>query len=192
MTTAYNPLDYDNLANSVVTALLRSDLAPLPPGEAFFGSGVYALYYTGALTFYSHISASDALQPIYVGKAVPSGARKGSQLSKPASGRALHNRLREHSRSVNQAENLDLAEFQVRYLVVEPVWITLAERFLIDRFQPLWNTVIDGFGDHTPGKGRSNMRRPRWDIVHPGRSWAAGLSAEETAGEVIRRISAAG
>ena len=192
MTKAYNPLDYDNLANSVVTALLRSDPAPLPLDEAFFGSGVYALYYTGALPFYSDISAGDAPQPIYVGKAVPSGARKGSQPSKSAPGKALHKRLVEHSKSVDQAENLELAEFHVRYLVVEPVWITLAERFLIDRFQPLWNTVIDGFGNHPPGSGRSNMRRPRWDIVHPGRPWAAELGAEETADEVIRRISTAG
>ena len=191
MTTAYNPLDY-NLANSVVTALLRSDLAPLPPGEAFFGSGVYALYYTGALTFYSHISASDAPQPIYVGKAVPSGARKGSQPSRSASGRTLHKRLGEHSKSLDQVENLELSEFHVRYLVVEPVWVTLAERFLIDRFQPLWNTVINGFGNHPPGKGRGNMRRPRWDIVHPGRPWAAELSAEETVDEVVRLINAQG
>ena len=192
MTEAYNPLDYDNLANSVVTALLRSDPAPLPPGEAFFGSGVYALYYTGALPFYSYIAAGDAPQPIYVGKAVPSGARKGSQSSKSASGTTLHKRLGEHSKSVAQAENLELAEFHVRYLVVEPVWVTLAERFLIDRFQPLWNTVVDGFGNHPPGKGRSNMRRPRWDIVHPGRPWAAELSAKETADEVVRLINAQG
>lgn len=48
MTKAYDPLDYENLARSVVTALLESVSTALPPTEKFSGSGVYALY-TGTL-----------------------------------------------------------------------------------------------------------------------------------------------
>lgn len=188
MTKAYDPLDYENLARSVVAALLESASTALPPIEKFSGSGVYALYYTGSLPFYSHISSSDLDKPIYVGKAVPTGARKGSRRVESDSSAELYRRLHDHTKSIEQAKNLDLAEFQARYLVVVPVWITLAERFLIDHFQPVWNTVIDGFGNHDPGSGRRNMRRPHWDIIHPGRSWAVKLKATETVEEIVRLI----
>ena len=188
MTKAYDPLDYDNLAGSVVAALLQAESSPLSPVKSFVGAGVYALYYQGSLPFYSHITDANLPQPIpiYVGKAVPIGARKGGHPPKSGSGKELHRRLSEHAKSVDQATNLNIAEFRVRYLVVEPVWITLAERFLIDRFQPLWNTIIEGFGNHPPGQGRRSMRRPRWDIVHPGRVWASELKAAETVDQVIR------
>ena len=188
MAKAYDPLDYANLARSVVTALLESASAALPPTEKFSGSGVYALYYTGTLPFYSHISSSDLNKPIYVGKAVPTGTRKGSREVDFKTSPELYRRLHDHAKSITQAENLDLAEFQVRYLVVEPVWITLAERFLIDHFRPVWNTVIEGFGNHDPGSGRRNMRRPYWDIIHPGRPWAAKLKAAQTLEEIVRLI----
>ncbi len=192
MTKAYDPLDYANLARSVVTALLESASTALPPTEKFSGSGVYALYYTGSLPFYSHISSSDLDKPIYVGKAIPTGARKGSSQIDSDSSTELFRRLHDHAKSIEQTENLDLAEFQARYLVVEPVWITLAERFLIDHFKPMWNTVIEGFGNHDPGSGRRNMRRPHWDIIHPGRPWAAKLKAAQTLEEIVRLIGTQG
>lgn len=188
MAKAYDPLDYDNLAHSVVTALLDSASTVLSPTEKFSGSGVYALYYTGTLPFYSHISSSDLHDPIYVGKAVPTGTRKGSGRVDSESSAELYRRLNDHAKSIEQAKNLALVEFQVRYLVVVPVWITLAERFLIDHFRPLWNTAIDGFGNHPPGSGRRDMRRPRWDIIHPGRPWAAKLKAAETVEQIVRFI----
>lgn len=188
MTEAYDPLDYKNLAHSVVNALLEATPTTLPPVESFTGSGVYALYYTGSLPFYSPLASSDLRQPIYVGKAVPTGARKGSRRTEPESSTELYRRLRDHTKSIEQAENLSLSEFRVRHLVVVPVWITLAERFLLDHFQPVWNTLIDGFGNHPPGRGRRDMRRPRWDIMHPGRPWAVELQAAETAEEIVRLL----
>ena len=188
MAEAYDPLDYDNLARSVVDALLDREPIRLPPAEAFGGSGVYALYYRGALPFYSKIASSVSAEPIYVGKAVPSGARKGSAGVRSEAGNALYRRLRDHAKSIAQADNLDVSEFRCRFLVVVPVWITLAERFLLDHFKPVWNTVIDGFGDHDPGSGRRSMRRPRWDVVHPGRVWAARLEAAETLDEVVQSL----
>lgn len=187
MPDAYDPLEYENLAQSVVNALLRNEPEPLPPEAGFEGSGVYAIYYAGALPFYAHISSPECHTPIYVGKAIPSGGRKGgSPLSAP--GNALYRRLNDHAKSVEQAENLELGEFRCRYLVVVPVWITLAERFLISHFQPIWNTVIDGFGNHDPGSGRRNMKRPRWDIVHPGRDWATRLRAAETVDDIVALV----
>jgi hypothetical protein len=117
----------------------------------FEGSGVYAIYYHGDFRGYSSlVNAADA-PPIYVGKAVPSGARKGGR--RVLGGKELYQRLREHSESIEQAQNLELAHFTCRYLVVVPVWITLAERFLVEHYQPVWNVAIDGFGNdllHSP------------------------------------------
>ena len=53
MAEAYDPLDYDNLARSVVHALLDAPPNELPPDDAFFGSGVYALYYCTVAHFRS-------------------------------------------------------------------------------------------------------------------------------------------
>jgi hypothetical protein len=154
----------------------------------FNGPGVYAIYYTGPLVFYGDIAKPECSTPMYVGKAVRAGARKGKGLSPLSPGQELYRRLQDHAKSIQQADNLQLSEFRCRYLVVVPVWITLAERFLVDHFKPIWNTVIDGFGNHDPGAGRKDMRKPRWDIVHPGRPWARKLAAAESFEEVIALI----
>ena len=188
MDTPYDPLDYDNLAHSVVRALLATPPKELPPAKSFIGSGVYALYYRGELPFYSRVAGRESDTPIYVGKAVPQGGRKGGTKKRSAEDRALYLRLRQHARSIEKVDNLTLSEFHCRHLVVVPVWINPAERFLLEHFRPIWNTVIDGFGNHDPGRGRRNMRRPRWDIVHPGRPWAAKLKAEESMEQVVKRL----
>lgn len=188
MTEPYDPLDYGNLARSIVQALLEKEPAGLPPAGSFTGSGVYAVYYTGALEFYASVSSTDLHTPIYVGKADRRGGRKGSSTGRESIGTELFNRLQRHARSINEAENLDLTDFRCRHLTVVPVWITLAERFLIDHFKPVWNTVIDGFGNNAPGRGRSDSKRPRWDIVHPGRSWAKKLTAQERRQDIVRLL----
>lgn len=179
----YDPLDYSNLAKNVVGALMGQPIASLPPPTPFEGMGVYAIYYTGELEWYGSIKGLEI--PIYVGSAVPAGKRKGLG---PASSRPLFNRLMQHSRSIDQAENLRLVDFQCRYLVVIPVWIGLAERFLIEHYRPVWNTVIEGFGNHDPGAGRKDMKRPLWDVAHPGRPWAMRLRSVETIEDVVVRL----
>jgi hypothetical protein len=111
--------------------------------------------------------------PIYVGKANPSGWRTGRTASTTT--RKLYDRVREHYRNVVAAENLDPADFKVRYMVLdgdEAGLIGPIEAELIREFEPLWNTVIDGFGNHTPGKGRFEQAKSGWDVLHPGRAWA--------------------
>jgi len=181
----YDPLDYGNLARNVVGALMGQPISCLPPPAPFEGMGVYAIYYDGDLEWYGSIRGLEV--PIYVGSAVPAGKRKGAGM---ASSRSLYNRLAQHSRSIEQTENLQLSDFQCRYLVVVPVWIGLAERFLIEHYQPVWNTVIDGFGNHDPGAGRKGMKRPLWDVIHPGRTWAMRLRAVETLEEILARVKA--
>lgn len=152
----------------------------LPP-EPFDGVGVYAIYYKGDFKPYSSFKGEEV--PIYVGSAVMVGKRKG--LKDVGSGRQLYNRLAQHSKSIGLSNNLDLGDFCCRYLIVVPVWIELAERFLIEHYRPIWNTVIDGFGNHDPGAGRKDMKRPRWDILHPGRPWAKKLKAAENPAQIL-------
>lgn len=77
----YNPLDKRHLGESVAGALLAQSIEPMPPAEAFIGAGVYALYYAGDFAPYAPIAKENRndrwAKPIYVGKAVPAGARKG-------------------------------------------------------------------------------------------------------------------
>jgi hypothetical protein len=171
----FNPLDKINLGKSVAEALLESDVVKLEVLTPFAGAGIYAIYYTGRHALYNRIAARNRrgrfAVPIYVGKAIPPGGRKGGELSANP-GQVLYRRLAEHAESINLVENLDLEDFQCRVLVVDDIWIPLGESLLIAKFSPIWNKVIDGFGNHDPGKGRYEGKRPRWDVLHPGRPWA--------------------
>ena len=46
------------------------------------------------------------------------------------------------------------------------------EAALIKLNTPLWNTAVDGFGNHDPGSGRYEQAKSDWDVIHPGRAWA--------------------
>ena len=156
----FNPLDKRHLGASVANALLESETYPLPP-EPFIGAGVYALYYLGDFPAYEVLAEVNRngqyACPIYVGKAVPDGARKGGQ-----------------------GDDVDPGD---------DIWIPLTESLLIERFKPVWNRVLDGFGNHDPGKGRHRGRMPLWDCLHPGRAWAERLQpCAFTAEELEQRV----
>ena len=184
----FNPLDKTNLGASVAEALLEQPVGPLPPNP-FIGAGIYAIYYVGGFETYSDIAQLNRegqyKWPIYVGKAVPAGARKGGFGLGADPGQVLFKRLAEHAKSIEQAKNLDLKDFSCRFLVVEDIWIPLAESLLIETYHPLWNRLIDGFGNHDPGKGRYNQQRSRWDEMHPGRPWAARLQPPQSGHSAI-------
>jgi len=182
--TLYNPLDKSNLGASVADALLERDKASIEDIEQFIGAGIYAIYYSGDFAPYKHIATNEI--PIYVGKAVPPGARKGNFGLNTEPGQALYKRLKEHSESIRQASNIKLRDFQCRYLVVDDIWIPLGEALLIAKFSPVWNKIIDGFGNHDPGKGRYQQLRSRWDTLHPGRSWVHKCQKR---GETVEQIS---
>lgn len=189
----YNPLEMDNLGESIGRKMLASEPTPMPDMKPFQGVGVYAIYYTGDFPAYELLAERNRdgqfAAPIYVGKAIPSGGRKGLSLVSGKVGQNLYNRLNKHRQSLIAAENLDVADFHVRWLVVEPVWIPLGESLLIRRFQPVWNGFVDGFGSNDPGKGRHAGERPRWDTLHPGRKYAEPLAPrKETPDEIIRDV----
>lgn len=178
----YDPLSLSSMAESLVRELLNRPSHSLPPDERFNGCGAYALYYFGDFDPYRPLSerndpdAEELRAPVYVGKAVPSGARKGlAELAIPDEP-SLYRRLREHARTIERAENLELTHFRCRYLITAPVWIRLAENLMLSRYRPLWNSFLDGFGNHDPGSGRYDQERSRWDTLHPGRPWAERLA----------------
>lgn len=185
----FNPLDKTSLGASVAEAMMKSATHALAAVPEFSGAGIYAIYYSGKFPAYSelvkHNSGGKFLAPIYVGKAIPSGARKGGGLGAGVSGKSLYSRLREHATSISAVSNLDLRDFQCRFLVVDDIWIPLTESLIITRCSPIWNTLIDGFGNHDPGSGRHKGMRPRWDVLHPGRGWADKCTArKETAADI--------
>jgi len=181
VTEPYNPLDISNIGESITNALLQLEPVPLDdlPNRRFGGAGIYAIYYTGPFAPYALVTQANRNgkwgQPIYVGKAVPSGGRRG--ISVGTTTQALFDRLRQHRTSVIAATNLDLGDFHCRWLVIEPIWIPLGESLLINRFQPVWNGLVDGFGNHDPGAGRLKGMRSAWDVLHPGRTWADNLAS---------------
>jgi len=197
MTEVYNPLDKINLGKSVADALLEQPVHPLDAIPPFEGAGIYVLYYRGPFPAYAPIAAANAEEarwPIYIGKAIPSGGRKGASLTASARGTSLYKRLAEHRDTIREVEHgsgtLAVADFQARYLTVDDIWIPLGESLLIARFRPIWNRALDGFGNHDPGKGRYNGLRPLWDHLHPGRGWATRCAVRtETIPEIEQRLA---
>lgn len=181
----YDPLTYDNLMAGLVMHFETQAKERLDSVAGVEGPGIYSLFYSGNFHVYEPVSCSE--RPIYVGKAVPPGSRKGSRVDESIP--MLQRRIREHSKSIGQADNLEISDFSCRYLSVVPVWITLAERFLIDHYKPVWNLCLDGFGDHDPGRGRRNSQRSWWDTLHPGRNWAVGLGDSKKPEDAEKKVA---
>lgn len=172
--TPYNPFAKENLGKSVADALLERELGPLPPPERFIAAGVYAIYYSGPCKAYAPLIEKNraaakrgmAETPIYIGKAVPAGARKGGFGLGASPGLVLYNRLAEHADSIRQAKsNLNLDHFRCRYIAADDIWIPLGESMLIEMFAPVWNKVLDGFGSHDPGRGRYSLAGLSWGVT---------------------------
>lgn len=190
---SYNPLEKRNLAESVVKELFSVPISPLEALSPFEGAGVYVIYYAGDFKPYApyknDVTNSVFDKAIYVGKAVPKGARTGGVGLDDEPGQALYSRLKEHLESVRLANNLDSHDFYFRHLVVDDIWIPLGESLLITSYKPVWNVMVFGFGNHAPGGGRSNQKRSLWDTLHTGRSWAVSLpDALLTSEEIIESL----
>jgi len=137
----------------------------------FYGSGVYAIYYTGDFNAYRPAAGTET--PLYVGKVDP---QTPAAETVEDQGTKLYDRLRsDHARSIDVAENLDIKDFECRYLVVKSAWQNTAETYLIDRFKPIWNNEVGvcyGIGKHGDSASTRSNRRSPWDTLHPGRRWA--------------------
>jgi len=166
-----------------IAFLLKTPVHPLPPGESFEGVGVYVIYYRGSFEHYQFLATANksrCIMPIYVGKAVPLGWRT-ARAGREQVTRSLYGRLREHARSINSCSNLAIEDFLCRFMILEGIetdLITAVEAKLVRLHQPLWNSLIDGFGNHDPGSGRYNQAKSEWDVLHPGRMWAERLTGK--------------
>ncbi len=170
------------VVDEAVGFLLESPVNALPPSARFDGAGVYALYYCGDFAPYAKLAAlnhDECVHPIYVGKAVPPGWRQARNTV--ANAASLQQRLREHARNIELTKNLKTSDFACRFIIMEGQesnLISTVEAELIRRFTPLWNSVVDGFGNHDPGRGRYNQSLSEWDVLHPGRAWAKKLTGK--------------
>ena len=111
----FNPLDKKNLGASVAEALVSQPAHALGDLKSFFGSGIYAIYYHGQHVAYGPIATPNRVEvanptlPIYVGKAVPQGARKGKSCRTPraprpfsAGSKSMPNRFKQQPRSTSR------------------------------------------------------------------------------------------
>jgi hypothetical protein len=132
------------IRNQVVEKLENSPLLPLTKNIGPALSGIYALYYKGAL--------------VYLGK-----ASRGSTKSN----RTLRSRLNEHVGKISGRKNISLSEMKCRYLTFSSEWWVFAAEFaLISHYAPQWN--YSGFGSKVPGAGRPGTHRvSRWDDLFP-------------------------
>ncbi len=176
----YDPLDLRTLAESMVKVVLEQPVYPLSTLTPFEGSGIYVLYYTGEFEPYETIAQKNQgeewQQPIYAGEATRKGGRKGGVLAEGPPGKAIFERLGNHADSIRDVSNLNVMDFWCRYLVLKDFFIPLCESLLIDRYKPMWNKLIDGFGNKALGGPRQALQqKSMWDVLHPGRP-GAGIS----------------
>ena len=193
----YKNTAFAELVKDAVRFFNGTPVHTLPPPEAFLGTGVYALYYIGGNPLYKRYAELNRLSygyPIYVGKAVPKGWRQ-ARVSDNAlnQSRELIGRLREHGRNIAHCSELLPEDFMCRFVIFEDEgsdMISTIEAALIKLNRPLWNTAVDGFGNHDPGGGRYEQAKSEWDVIHEGRAWASkcnGVSVEKSV--IISKIN---
>lgn len=195
-------------------SLLLMDKRPMSQlsNNRFMGSGIYAIYYKGKHPIYAKLSGTD--HPIYIGKADPSDS---SAKSPREQGKNLHNRLREHARTILNARfvldknfkykkftkslmedycdlkyppvYIRISDFEYRYLSLSSGSQLIIEDSLIKLYKPIWNKeqgILKGFGKHGDNHETRSNNKSEWDILHPGRRWAAESKTKKST-QIIRR-----
>ena len=200
-----DPANPEVVGKLIGDTMLEQPRIALGAVPRFYGSGVYAIHYSGEFPAYQPISRTDT--PIYVGKADPAALdartpqEQGDRLYARLNGdhaRSIR-QVEEHARTVGAERFIKLTEFECRYLVVRSAWQKTAEDYLIGMFRPIWNDevgICHGFGKHGDAPTtRANTRSP-WDTLHPGRPWATRegntpnpLSAEQIAERIAEHYA---
>jgi len=156
------------------------------PLEKFNGAGIYALYYTGSDDLYRNSSKSGV--PVYIGRVQPNLTQVEPNLESAA----LYSKIKEQCKSIEDARNLAIEDFQCKYMVLDQAEMSLSEAIegqLINQFRPTWNVCVEGFANHDPGKSRLKQAPSEWDVLHPGRSWAKKLQGKaKTKGQVKNKM----
>lgn len=185
---------FSELLKDAVRFFHGTPICKFPPKKKFAGAGVYALYYIGKTGLYGkfgqEINREEYRLPIYIGKAEPAGWRQSRSVDTEKTSNKLFERLSQHARNVASARSLSLDDFVCRLMIFEgPVTAMIAsvEAALIAMHRPLWNSVIDGFGNHNPGKKRFTGMITQWDALHPGREWAKKMLGETPDVKMLNR-----
>ena len=163
----FDPSNPKIIGRFIALALVAQKREPLGTVGAFYGSGVYAIYYKGKFAPYKSISGTET--PIYVGQAAPADNTARTPIEQ---GDRLARRLKDHSKNIGLATStISLSDFEYRALVVQSGHETAAE------------------DDATT---RANKKSP-WDTLHPGRPWAAkspdGRSKDRIASDLAKHFS---
>jgi hypothetical protein len=185
----FDPNNPKIIGRFTALAMVAQPRHPLAEIGRFYGSGVYAIYYTGAFPLYRSISGSET--PIYVGQAAPSSTDARTPRDQ---GERLAARLNEHRKNIAKAATtLQVDDFEARFLVVQSGWETSAEDYLISLFKPIWNSEVNilyGLGKHGDKADTRKNKRSPWDTLHPGRKWAKDTTEDaRTLGEIERDLS---
>ncbi|MDD1762354.1 MAG: Eco29kI family restriction endonuclease [Methanothrix sp.] len=189
--SVFDPGNPKIVGRFISLALVAQPRHPLSQITRFYGSGIYAIYYTGSFPLYARLSGTET--PIYVGQAAPAvnNARTPTE-----QGDRLCRRLEDHRKNISKTTTtLDINDFEFRSLVVQSGWETAAEDYMIHLFRPIWNNetkILYGLGKHgDDADTRSNKRSP-WDVVHPGRPWAANINLPDskTCEQITEEIAA--
>lgn len=186
----FNPLDKRVLGAGIAEVLLTTPAYSLAEDFPYRGAGIYALYYRGTHAVYAKLAAQNlhsVVWPIYVGQALPSGGRRG--LAVVEDDWKLRQRVRDHRKSIDGTD-LQVRDFCFRALVMDDAFIRLGETSLIAIYRPVWNSWLDGFGNHAPGGVRASSKRSRWDTLHGGRTHAIEHSdRDETRDHIVQEIT---
>lgn len=173
----FNPLDKQNLAESIALAISRADATSVPPPPSV-GYGLYFLYYAGKHPDYMPLvswNRGACIWPIYIGKSLRSGVRKGDPSQGSRATASIYGRLKRHADSI-VGGGLEISDFRCRWLVMDEAFIHLGETLLISKYRPVWNIAVEGFGNNPVGGPRSFGQRTAWDTLHHGR---LGMAAGE-------------
>ncbi len=175
----YSSPDFEEIIKDTLRFFNGTPVHSVPVSERFNGTGVYSIYCIskkGIYRDFHKINRTSFDMPIYVGKAVPKGWRQARTANSTIeSSFELYNRIKEHGRSISLGKGLELSDFFCRFIILEGKesdLIGTVEAGLIRKYRSIWNTLIDGFGNHDPGKGRYEQAKSDWDVCHPGRLWA--------------------
>ena len=182
--SVFDPSNPKIVGRFVALALVAQQRLPLAAVPQTYGSGIYAIYYNGALPAYAAISGTES--PIYVGTASPSvnNARTAYE-----QGSKLAERISYHGRNISKAiSTLSISDFEFRSLVVQSGWERQAESYLIHLFKPVWNKetrIVSGFGKHGDSAEMRKHGRSPWDTLHPARAWAGESDSDQKSPEQI-------
>jgi len=190
--------NFEEIIKDTIRFFNGTPVQDVPVPEKFHGTGVYAIYCTaktGPYKAFHLINRTSYNIPIYVGKAVPMGWRQARATPQDdVLSYELNNRIREHGRSIELGSGLKPKDFRCRFMILEGAesdLIGTVEAALIRAYKPIWNSLIDGFGNHDPGSGRYEQAKSDWDVCHSGRIWATKCKGKhKTKAELLRSISA--